>query len=228
MRPELIVALDVAAEAEAKGLIDRLYPAVKIFKVGSQLFTACGPDVIKYIRRKGADVFLDLKFHDIPNTVAAAVAAALRLDIFMLTLHACGGAEMMKRAKEAAGSGLGETNKREPKLVAVTVLTSDGAAEDTQKLVVERALAAKTSGLDGVVCSVSEAAAVRKACGEKFIIVTPGIRPSGGNKDDQKRVATPAAALAAGSDFLVVGRPILETADPLSAAQQILKEIGNK
>ncbi len=224
MKTDLIVALDVESLRKAKDIVGKLYPAVKYFKVGSQLFTACGPAVIQYIREAGADVFLDLKFHDIPNTVAAAVGAAVELDIFMLTVHTCGGAEMMDRAGKAAQTQAQKSKKRRPLVVGVTVLTSQ-AMDNAGEEVLQRAGAAKECGLDGVVCSVHEAAAVRKACGENFIIVTPGIRLPDGDAGDQKRVATPAAAAAAGSNYLVVGRPILEAPDPLAAAKNILREI---
>jgi orotidine-5'-phosphate decarboxylase len=223
MSAKLIVALDVPSVKEARQLARRLYPAVKIFKIGSQLFTLGGPAVIRAVRSLGAQVFLDLKFHDIPNTVANAVRAASEFEVFMLTIHTQGGQEMM----QAAACACRDMRRKCPLIVGVTVLTSQ-AIENADAEVLRRAQAARDSGLDGVVCSVHEAAAVRKACGENFIIVTPGIRLPDGNAGDQKRVATPAAAVAAGSNYLVVGRPVLEAPDPLKAAKKILEEINNQ
>jgi len=219
----LIVALDVDTYKEAKKLVDELYPSVKIFKVGSQLFTGCGAKIVEYIRKKRAEVFLDLKYHDIPNTVASAVAQATRLKVFMLTVHAQGGVEMLKAAKDAAEEVSKDTRLRRPLIVAVTVLTSM-KFDNVFGRVMDLALDAKSAGLDGVVSSVEEAGALRERF-KDFIIVTPGIRPLGSEAADQKRVATPKAALEAGSSFLVVGRPIVSAKSPKSAAKQILKEM---
>jgi orotidine-5'-phosphate decarboxylase len=237
-KPQLIVALDVEKVQDAERLVKILYPIVKLFKIGSQLYTAAGPDVVRMVGRTGGRVFLDLKFHDIPNTVrnaiisgtsvscvvasmhpglATEISNVVQYPVFMMTIHAIGGEEMMRFAAEAARQRAEELNIEKPKIVGITVLTSDAASGDTQKEVVKRALAARHSGLDGVVCSVYEAAAVRKACGEKFIIVTPGIRSNKATADDQKRTATAKEASDAGSDFLVVGRPIVEALDPLEA-----------
>ncbi len=224
MSAKLILALDVDNFTQAKKLIDRLYPAVKIFKVGSQLFTGCGPRVIDYINKKGAKVFLDLKFHDIPNTVASAVAQAAKQGVFMLTVHAQGGIEMLKGAKASASEAAKKAKCRRPLIVAVTVLTSQ-KFENLHQHVLDLADDAYTAGLDGVVASVQEAADIRKMYKKDFVVVTPGIRPQGSGLQDQKRVATPAAAISAGSDFLVVGRPILEADDPFCAAKKILREM---
>jgi orotidine-5'-phosphate decarboxylase len=224
MSAKLIVALDVDTFGEAKKLIDKLYPSVKIFKVGSQLFTGCGPKVVTYINKKGARVFLDLKFHDIPNTVANAVALSARLGVFMLTVHAQGGVEMLKSAKDAAVKAAKQAKSRRPLIVAVTVLTSQ-KFENLHQRVLDLADDAYTAGVDGVVASVQEAADIRRIFKKNFVIVTPGIRPQGAQAGDQKRVATPAVAITAGSDFLVVGRPIVEAKDPSAAVKEILKEM---
>lgn len=229
MKDRLIVALDVASLKEAKALVDRLYPLVKIFKVGSQLFTACGPEAIKMIGKKGAKVFLDLKFHDIPNTTALAIKAAKDMGVFMVNLHASGGKGMLKAAVSARG-------KRGPILLAVTVLTSldvkglkdIGIKRSPSAYVKDLALLARSCGLDGVVCSAREITAIRRACGSRFIIATPGIRPAKGKREDQKRVATPEDALAWGADYIVVGRPITRSKDPLSACRSILKNISDR
>ncbi len=217
-KTQLIVALDVSTFAEAKKLVDRLCPTVKFFKIGSQLFTAAGARAVAYVRRQGGQVFLDLKFHDIPNTVAHAVEAAAGLDVFMLTVHASGGREMLKAAREAAD----RRGRKAPRIVAVTVLTSQEASADQ---VLALARMAAESGVDGVVASVREAKALRRALPKDFIIVTPGIRPSGPAGDDQKRTATVAEAVAAGSDFIVVGRPIVKAVDPLAAARRIAGDL---
>ncbi|MCB9719652.1 MAG: orotidine-5'-phosphate decarboxylase [Candidatus Omnitrophica bacterium] len=241
---KLIVALDVETFEEASQLIDRLEDTVGIYKVGSQLFTACGPMIVRYVLAKGKQVFLDLKFHDIPNTVANAVTAAVDLarpvheavderrnpvpvtdHLLLCTLHTQGGPEMLARAAEAAAKQAQINGVTKTLLVGITVLTSDSKTDNIRDLVLERARLAQESGLDGVVASVQEAAMIREACGEDFVIVTPGIRPAGAATDDQKRVATPADAAAAGSDFLVVGRPIVKAPDPAQAARDILKQM---
>lgn len=219
MKPELIVALDVDSEKKARALVDALAPDVKFFKVGSVLFTQCGPSIVEYIAGKNARIFLDLKFHDIPNTVRAAAAAGAALPgVFMMTLHTLGGSAML----EAAATGVQQKSKeigiKKPALVGVTVLTSESFSNVAQE-VLRRAKIAKDAGLDGVVCAVHEAAAVRHACGSDFIIVTPGIRAKGAAAGDQKRVATVEDARNAGVDYIVVGRPIIEAADPRKAAQ---------
>lgn len=248
MRTEakLIVALDVETFDEAGALVDKLGGEVDIYKVGSQLFTACGPMIIRYLLAMGKQVFLDLKFHDIPNTVANAVTAAVNLarpvhdavdanskplpvteHLLLCTLHTQGGAEMLSRAAQAASKQAQNNGVTKTLLVGITVLTSDSKTDNIRDLVLERARLAKESGLDGVVASVQEAALIREHLGEDFVIVTPGIRPSGANTDDQKRVATPRDAVEAGSNYLVVGRPIVKAENPAQAARDILKQIAN-
>ena len=239
----LIVALDVETFAEARVLIDQLNN-VEIFKIGSQLFTACGPAVVRYVLAQGKKVFLDLKFHDIPNTVANAVRSATAMGqvmvesvegkkeriepektVFMLTVHIIGGKEMLQRAVEAAKRTSEELNVPKPVIVGITVLTSDANTDNIQKVVMDRATLAQEAGLDGVVASSQEAAILREKFGNDFIIVTPGIRPFGADVGDQKRVTTPLDAIKNGSDFLVVGRPIVKADDPTLAAKNILEEI---
>lgn len=216
IKDKLIVALDVDTLKEAKDLVDKLYPSVKIFKVGSQLFTACGPEAVKMIAQKGAKVFLDLKSHDIPNTVKKAVEVAAKLEVFMLTVHLSGGKEMLQAAASVVNR---------PKIVGVTVLTSQ-SEDGTANKVLELAKLAKNSGLDGVVCSVSETKMIKKELGKDFIVVNPGIRPKDSSSNDQKRVATPKEAIDAGADFIVVGRPVIQAEDPQQAALNIFKELG--
>jgi len=226
MKTELIVALDVDTLEKAEELVKKLFPTVKLFKIGSQLFTAYGPEAVRAVARSGAKVFLDLKFHDIPNTVRNAAAAAVSPDIFMMTVHAAGGVEMMKEAVRGArtrATALGM--EQQPLIVGVTVLTSGAAGADTGELVMQRARQAQEAGIDGIVCSVQETAAVRAELGNYFVIVNPGIRPAGADKGDQKRVATPVAAKQAGANFIVVGRPVLEAANPRQAAEDIIKEL---
>jgi orotidine-5'-phosphate decarboxylase len=227
LKEKLIVALDVDTFEIAQKFVGLLLPKVKFFKVGSQLFTASGPKAIKMIGEKGGRVFLDLKFHDIPNTVYNAAASATSKDaVFMMTLHTLGGAEMLKAAVKGASDKAAELKIKKPYLIGVTVLTSETADKDTSRRVLERARLAKDSGLDGVVCAVSEASMIRKEFGKEFIIVTPGIRPEKSGPDGQKRRATAADALKAGSDFLVVGRPILEAKDPLKMIENIAIAAG--
>lgn len=222
-KDKLIVALDVPMVKEAKELIDTLSADVDIFKVGSEIFTIGGQEIIKYLGDKQKKIFLDLKFHDIPNTVGNAVASAATLNVFMMTIHTCGGEEMMKAAAQAVQ----KLGNNRPKIVGVTVLTSDKRTADTDKIILERAKLAKACGLDGVVASSQEAAMIRKELGKDFIIVTPGIRPSGADAGDQKRVTTPADAIKNGSSYLVVGRPIVKAENPKQAAVDICKEISS-
>ncbi|MBI3314904.1 MAG: orotidine-5'-phosphate decarboxylase [Candidatus Omnitrophica bacterium] len=226
-RSRLIVALDVDTFDEARRIIDELGDIVDIFKVGSHLFVAHGPSVIRGLQAKGKKIFLDLKFHDIPNTVAGAVRSAVSLRLFMLTVHAQGGLEMLQAASKAAKEQAVALDVPRPLIIGVTVLTSQARDADTNDIVMQRALLAKQAGLDGVVASVEEAALVRGRLGQGFIIVTPGIRPAGTDAGDQKRAATPAAAMKSGSDFLVVGRPIVQDKDPRAAALRILKELSS-
>jgi len=222
---QLIVALDVDNLKEAKRLVDLLYPAVKIFKVGSQLFTACGVEAVKMINKKNAKVFLDLKYHDIPNTVKNAVSSAVELGVFMLDVHTQGAEEMLKAAVRSATDKAQELNIKKPLIIGITVLTSVNNSQITEDNVLEAAILAKNSGLDGVVCSVYEAPRVRKELGQDFLIVTPGIRPQGHASDDQARIATAKDAVEAGADFIVVGRPIVKAKDPLSVAKEISEAI---
>jgi orotidine-5'-phosphate decarboxylase len=217
----VILAVDVDNFKRAKYFVNKLCPKIKIFKVGSQLFTACGPKIIEFIRKKNAQVFLDLKFHDIPNTVANAVRSAARLKVKMLTLHISGGPEMLKAAAEAAKQAAKQLRINRPLLIGVTVLTSQ---KTNPAKVLQLAKLGLDCGLDGVVCSVKEAALLRKNIRKKFVIVTPGIRPKISGKHDQKRTASALDAIKAGSDFLVIGRPILEERDPLIALEKILKD----
>ena len=229
-RDRLIVALDTPDLVAATTLVDRLTGVVTHFKVGSVLFTAAGPAAVEMVQKRGARVFLDLKYHDIPATVAGAVEAAARLGVGLLTVHASGGSAMLKAAA-AAGQPAGEAR---PRILAVTVLTSlDRAAlhrEVGVPVAVEGhaahlALLARAAGCDGVVASPREAARLRALLGPGALIVTPGIRPAGGHADDQARIAEPGAAIRAGADYLVVGRPITEAADPVAAASAVLAEI---
>jgi len=229
-KPQLIVALDVETLGKAKKLVESLNDDVDIFKVGSQMYTAYGPEIVNYLHKAGKKVFLDLKFHDIPNTVANAVSAAINLregnqSVFMCTLHTVGGKEMLQRAVEASTATAKDIGVTRPLLLGITVLTSEDKTDNIQNLVLQRAQLAKSCGLDGVVASSQEVAFLRQEMGEDFIIVTPGIRPAGVEVGDQKRVATPKEAVAAGSDFLVVGRPIVGVDDPSGSAKSILKEI---
>ena len=225
-KPQLIVALDVDNLKQAEYFVDTLYPTVKIFKVGNQLFTACGPEAIRTITKKGAQVFLDLKFHDIPNTVREAVIAGATSAI-MMTVHIKGGREMLEAAIRGATEKAKELNINRPFIVGVTRLTSENKNEATKEDVLKAARLAKDAGLDGVVCSVHEAGDVRKECGDDFLIITPGIRPKGYPSDDQSRVATAKEAIKAGADFIVVGRPIIKAKDPLAVTKGIVEEISH-
>lgn len=222
---KLIVALDVNNLNQAKKLVNKLYPKVKFFKVGSQLFTSYGPEVIKFIKGKGAKVFLDLKFYDIPNTVANAARAATRLKVDIFNLHALGGIEMMSTALKAAKEEARKLKINRPKVIAVTVLTSQNISV---KVVLGLVNLARRAGLDGVVASAKEAQAIRRKRGKNFLIVTPGIRPASSGKNDQRRVATPKEAIQNGATYIVVGRPITEAKNPLKAAEDILKEMNER
>jgi orotidine-5'-phosphate decarboxylase len=219
LKDKIIVALDVTSEEKAKKLINILCGHAKIFKVGSILFTQSGPSILRYIRKKNCGVFLDLKFFDISNTVANAVRQAVRLKVKMLTLHISGGEDMLEAAVKAAKDQSRSLGINKPLLIGVTVLTSQ---ETSAQEVLRLAKIGLSCGLDGVVCSVREAAILRREIKKKFIIVTPGIRQSKIAGDDQKRTATAKEALAAGSDFLVVGRPIVEATDPVKALKEII------
>jgi orotidine-5'-phosphate decarboxylase len=227
--PKIIVALDYAEAKPALELAGRLRPELCRLKVGKELFTAEGPQLVEALMQQGFEVFLDLKFHDIPNTTAQACKAAAALGVWMVNVHALGGRRMLEAAQEAVASAA-----RPPKLIAVTVLTSMGQedlaelgiASTPAQLVLHLARLARDSGLDGVVCSAQEAALLRRECGQEFCLVTPGIRPAEAGVDDQMRVMTPRAALENGSSYLVIGRPITRAADPLLALQEISQQIG--
>jgi orotidine-5'-phosphate decarboxylase len=222
---ELLVALDVDSAGAARALADRVRESVGGFKIGSRLFTSEGPSFVRELTSRGDRVFLDLKFHDIPNTVAGAVAAAADLGVWMVNVHASGGRAMMQAAREA----LERLGRQRPLLIGVTVLTSLDQGAVTQvgfdRPVAEQVdrLSALTqqAGLDGVVASPHEIALIRRQCGPDFAIVTPGIRGGNDRRDDQSRTMTAAEALAAGATYLVVGRPIIAAPDPLAAAEQI-------
>jgi len=220
---QLILALDVDTFKEAKGFVDKLYPKIKIFKVGSQLFTAFGPKIIELLHKKGAEVFLDLKYLDIPNTVAGAVAAATRLKVKMLTLHISGGQEMLQAAVEAARLQAKALKITKPLLIGVTVLTSQTTKPGEVLALAKRAI---ESGLDGVVCSAQEAMDLRRKIKKHFVIVTPGIRPDNFDRHDQKRIATVSQAVSAGSNFLVVGRPVLKALDCKLQTEKLLGDLS--
>jgi orotidine-5'-phosphate decarboxylase len=233
-KDKLIVALDVDTAERAMTLFSLLRDVAGMFKIGSQLFTAAGPTMVREIVKAGGRVFLDLKFHDIPNTVAAAALEATRLGVSIFNVHAAGGSEMMRQAAAAVD----ETSRREglprPNIIAVTVLTSmdalllaaTGVTLTIEQQVIALALLAADSGLQGVVASPREVGLIRDSLMQKdFLIVTPGVRPAGANRGDQKRIMTPAEAVRAGSDYLVIGRPIIEADDPVRAVREVIEEI---
>jgi orotidine-5'-phosphate decarboxylase len=236
MRDRVFVALDVESLEEAGRLLDRLEDAVSGVKIGSQLFTSAGPAAVELAHKRGHRVFLDLKFHDIPNTVTGAVRSAARLGVYMLNVHASGGAQMMRAAAESAAQAARDFGVARPICLGVTVLTSldrraleaeVGVTASIDGHVLRLADAARQAGLDGCVASPQEIRRIRLALGARFAIVTPGIRPaSTATADDQKRVATPRAALEAGADYLVVGRPITAAPDPRAAAAAIIAELA--
>jgi orotidine-5'-phosphate decarboxylase len=230
---QLLIALDVDTTARALECAATLHGVVGGLKVGKQLFVSEGPRIVETLASRGERVFLDLKFHDIPNTVAGAVRSATRIGAWMLNVHASGGRDMMRAAIDAAGDEATRLNRPRPLVIAVTVLTSIDAAT-LQSVGVTRplidqvealALLARESGLDGVVASAQEATRIRAACGHDFLIVTPGIRPSATKTDDQARTLTAGQAIAAGATHLVVGRPVLQASNPREAAMQLTDEI---
>ncbi len=233
---DIIVALDNHDADEALRVVERLGDSIGRYKVGSELFLRCGPGIIAALRQRGKRVFLDLKFHDIPNTVARAVEAAAAMGVEMLTLHVSGGAAMARAARAAVdGSGAAGDDDGRPLLIGVTLLTSFSAAEveeawgkelrSVREEVARLGKLAADAGMDGVVASPVEVEQLKRRHGDAFVVITPGIRPAGAGRDDQVRVGTPAAAVAAGSDFLVIGRPILQAADPAAAVEQIRAEM---
>jgi len=227
--PRVLVALDFANPMHALALADRLDPRTCGLKVGKEMFVVAGPEPVRWMIERGFNVFLDLKFHDIPNTVAQACAAATRLGVWMIDVHAAGGREMLVAARQAVRETANGRGTPRPWLIGVTVLTSlgdeslreigfaDGATQGVTRL----ARLTQDCGLDGVVCSAQEAATLRAACGPEFQLVTPGIRPAGATPDDQARIITPEAAVANGADYLVIGRPITQAADPVAALAAI-------
>jgi orotidine-5'-phosphate decarboxylase len=234
IRHRLIVALDVDTFADAEQLVQLLTSEVGVFKVGKQLFLHSGPEVVRMIHRHGADVFLDLKFHDIPHTVAKAGVEAARLGVRFFDLHASGSFEMMERTHQEVTRVCRREGIRRPKILAVTVLTSlrksdlrrVGVADEVEHQVVRLARLARRAGMDGVVASPLEIARIRRECGRGFLIVTPGVRPAGGELDDQKRVMTAEEAMRLGADYLVIGRPIRDATDPLAAARGVVAEMA--
>lgn len=234
-KERLVLALDVDDDREALALAAELKDLVGMFKVGHQLFTAHGPDIVRKITGVGGRVFLDLKYHDIPNTVAKAAAEAVKLGVSIFNVHALGGLDMMKAAAESAGETAEKLGLSRPVILAVTVLTSMDEASLKKELKINRSLRrevahlarlAQRAGMDGVVASPQEIKMLRRAVRGDFVVLTPGVRPSWAGKDDQKRTMTPGEAVAAGADFIVVGRPVLKAADRKAAAEKILKEIG--
>lgn len=237
VRDRIIVALDVDSAGEAAATVSDLNGRVGAFKVGLQLFTAAGPEFVRELTASGAKVFLDLKFHDIPNTVAKASIEAARLGVWMFNVHAVGGSEMMRTAVKEVGTVCAEEGIERPLMIGVTVLTSSdgdtmneiGVDSDVESQVIRLAKLAAESGLDGVVASPLEVGAVRNAVSDtKFLTVTPGIRPFSATADDQKRVTTVSRALAGGSDYVVIGRPITQAADRIGAVEAIVAEANEQ
>ncbi len=230
-RKKIIFALDVNEFSEVEKWASLIADRVGMFKVGKQLYTACGPAVVRMVQKHGGEVFLDLKYHDIPNTVAMASLEAARLGVKLFNLHALGGYEMMATTVEVLDREFRGAER--PKVLAVTILTSSneetlravGIDRPVPEMVVRLAQLAQRAGIDGVVASPQETPMIREACGKEFLIVTPGVRPAFASADDQKRIMTPAAAVAAGADYLVIGRPISAAADPVQAAEAIVEEI---
>ena len=226
--PKIIVALDFPSAMPALALAQRLSPELCRLKVGKELFTATGPALLERLMKSGFEIFLDLKFHDIPNTTAQACKAAAGLGVWMINVHALGGRRILEAAKEAVS-----TSSCSPRLIAVTLLTSMdqsdladlGIAETPEDMVLRLARLAQDCGLDGVVCSALETERLREQCGKAFCLVTPGIRPVDASLDDQSRVMTPEAALRSGASYLVIGRPITKAADPLQALFDINEQI---
>lgn len=233
-KDRLIVALDVDTTAEAEHLVAQLHDYVGVFKVGMQLYNSEGPEVLQRLHALGGRIFLDLKLHDIPNTVGQAGAVLTRHRVFMYNVHTAGGREMMQRAVEATVKEAEALSIPRPLVIGVTVLTSIsqdilekeiGINRDVKDQVVKWALLAKEAGLNGVVASPKEITAIREACGSDFVIITPGVRPAWAAANDQKRVMTPGEAMQAGASYLVVGRPITAAFDPVEAAKRILEEM---
>lgn len=234
LKDKLILALDMQDPGRALGTVDTFSEWVNVYKVGLELFTSAGPDIVNRIHDKGKKVFLDLKLHDIPNTVMKAAEVAARLGVFMFNVHTSGGSGMMKKCCDHVNTICQEEGLAKPKIIGVTVLTSIDQTEFKQEMSVNHsirthvknlALLAQNAGLDGVVASGHEASMIRSQCGDKFVIVTPGIRPSWSPPDDQKRTMTPKDALSQGADYIVMGRGILGQDDPLKAVELISLEV---
>jgi orotidine-5'-phosphate decarboxylase len=234
-KDRIVLALDVDTSDEAVELVKKLTGYVGVFKIGMQLFNTAGPNIVHRVHDLGGRVFLDLKLHDIPNTVGAAAKVLTRLNTFMFNVHAAGGREMMRQAAEASLKEAEKIGIEAPLILAVTVLTSIAQKELVEELcvtemqlgelVVKWATMAQESGLGGVVCSPQEIIPIRQSCGPDFKIVTPGIRPLWSAPNDQKRITTPRQALDMGADYMVIGRPIIQAADPCAAAQKIIAEL---
>ncbi len=230
----LIVALDFNNEGDAKKLVETLGDSVNFYKVGMELFYAVGPDIVRWLKARDKKIFLDLKLHDIPNTVAQGLCSLLDLGADILNIHASGGFTMMKTAADKLKLRAEQLGIERPKLIAITVLTSIndddwndlGFQSNMTNQAVRLARLALKAGLDGVVASPREARSIRQACGDQFLIITPGIRPAGASIDDQSRIATPAAALENGANYLVIGRPIRAANDPVAAARAIIEEMS--
>lgn len=231
----IIVALDVPTFDKARQLMDQLGTSARSLKVGSQLFTSVGPDIVREVKKRDKKLFLDLKFHDIPNTVARASEVAVELGVDMFNIHVSGGLAMMRAAAEAAKSKASQLGMEKPIILGVTILTSIDAPTlrevfnsdaSLQEQIVHMARLAQRAGLDGVVASPQEIEPIRSACGDDFVIVTPGVRPEWASLDDQKRTMTPAEALTAGADYVVIGRPIRQSPEPANALERIIQEVG--
>ncbi len=234
-KDKLIAALDFHTKEDALNLVDKLGDNVIFYKVGMELFYAVGASIVEELKKRNKKVFLDLKLHDIPNTVAQGLCSLLYQGADIMTIHSQGGYTMMKTAADAVRAEAAKMGVNAPKIIAITVLTSInesdwqglGYTSPIKEQVVRLAKLAKSAGLDGVVASPQEAAAIREACGKDFMIVTPGVRPAGSSLDDQSRVSTPAKALQDGATHLVIGRPIRKAQDPVTAAKNILEEMEN-
>jgi len=233
---KVIIALDFSDEREALELVDSLGEYCSFYKVGSELFTSCGPGIIEKLRERGKEVFLDLKFHDIPNTVGSVSRVAARLGVKIFNVHAFGGSAMMKIAKEESIKAAKEYGTKEPMVLAVTILTSLNSdilvdelkiLSTVQNQVIHFSILAKDSGLDGAVCSPFEIESVREACGKDFVILTPGIRPEWACSNDQMRFKGPGAAINDGADYIVIGRPVTKSENPLESMKKILEEINS-
>ena len=237
MNERLIVSLDLSDMSQIQALVEKLNERVLYYKIGAIPFTHLGPEIVSYLKQKGKRVMLDLKYHDIPNTVARACEGAIRMGVDLITIHASGGFSMLEESVKAVLTGSGQEGTGKPRLLGITVLTSIDEAYfsdlfgNIQRTLAEQVIflaqLARSAGLDGVVASPQEIVPIRQCCGDDFLIVTPGIRPEGSGilQDDQARTMTPKEAIQAGADYIVIGRPIVKVADPVAATEAILKEI---